>query len=70
MNAAVTTLATDNLPYQKEIFENRREYCRMNGYTFHSYKKTLDDRPANCKFHKKLGLLFNAFCKKKVCLGY
>jgi len=46
MNAAVTTLATDNLSYQKEIFKNRREYCSMNGYTFCSYKKTLDNRPA------------------------
>lgn len=58
MNIAVTTLATDNLPYQKEIFKNRKEYCKARGYTFHSYDEPLDDRPANWS---KLKIILNIF---------
>lgn len=61
MNLAVTTLATDNLPYQEEIFKNRREYCKKNGYTFFSYSSPLDNRPAAWS---KLKIILNIFEKQ------
>ena len=58
MNIAVTTLATDNLPYQKKIFENRLEYCRAHRYAFHPFTNTFDSRPAAWS---KLKIILNIF---------
>ena len=61
MNIAVTTLATDNLPYKEEIFENRRQYCKKHGYTFFSHSSPLDNRPATWS---KLKIILSIFEKQ------
>jgi len=61
MNIAVTTLATDNLPYKEEIFENRRKYCKKHGYTFFSHSSPLDNRPAAWS---KLKIILSIFEKQ------
>jgi len=58
MNIAVTTLATDNLPYQKEVFENRRQYCDEHDYFFRTYSNSFDSRPANWSKFKIILELF------------
>tara|TARA_Y100000310_G_scaffold340226_1_gene435282 strand:- start:360 stop:1715 length:1356 start_codon:yes stop_codon:yes gene_type:complete len=43
MNIAVTTLATDNLIYQKQTIDNKKIYCAKHGYTFQPFDKSLDE---------------------------
>ena len=61
MNIAVTTLATDNLVYKEEVFENRRQYCKKHGYTFFSHSSPLDNRPATWS---KLKIILSIFEKQ------
>ena len=61
MNVAVTTLATDNLPYQRGIEKNREQYCSLHGYTLFFHKTPVNDKPPAWS---KLEIILNIFEKQ------
>lgn len=62
MNIAVTTLATENLPYQKQTIENKKLYCAKHGYTFQPFNQSLDEsRPFSWSKIKAIQQVFEDY---------
>ena len=62
MRISVTTLATDNLPYQKQTIENKKLYCAKHGYTFQPFDQSLDEsRPFSWSKIKAIQRVFEDY---------